>query len=645
MIQYTKIFALIFSIGLIILSGCEPNKEIYEEFDNAEVGPQNNIEITLSDSDYGTIASMATESDPGDTINAAFIDANGYFTDSIAAANYIPALLDNNYPAFAPGSKAQVTFNYHGDMPEDFAYYSEPDSYVLSDDDYASVNFEVGLAKYFYPSSPAQLYLPMILDSVIYEPYPGDILLVSYEKSDVDPVIDTTSSQAEPIFTEKFTLEEDSLGTFIDENVTGDQIWQWADFDGGCVAMTGYFEGNQYENENWLITPSVEIGNEHEEVTLNFRHAINYLYDQWEQLDVLITSDYNEDNPLESQWVSLQIPNWTSGNSWTFESSEDIDLSNYIGTSIRVAFKYTSSTENACTWEISDVNINVPGNAAITGEDPYTTKTLYEFTENGWQIDENAYYLNGYDYDQMGAPGNYNNFSSDAKPANYIPTLLDYKYPLAGAGVSKIIVYDYYTGENTVALASEYTKEQNGQWTSAYDYVQQKTQQFLVGNSRGKWVFDPTVRFTMMTADYQIIVDFVIESDTLGLAYVDQEYMDKDFYFGSDAYHQDFSMYYEDRIEYDPSLEDLSEEDADKVMIKRMKQALIIMLERKFPDAVPEVSGIDVHYIVTFDTWDLARSTWEADFLCTQAASGDGYASFELVDNTLYKEGEAILVE
>jgi hypothetical protein len=49
---------------------------------------------------------------------------------------------------------------------------------------------------------------------------------------------------------------------------------------------------------------------------------------------------------------------------------------------------------------------------------------------------------------------------------------------------------------------------------------------------------------------------------------------------------------------------------------------------------VPQVGGIDVHYIVGFETYNdnLSRSYPEAEYRCTAAASGSNPPQFVLIE-------------
>jgi hypothetical protein len=155
------------------------------------------------------------------------------------------------------------------------------------------------------------------------------------------------------IFLENF---DSNIGTFTAYNVLGDQVWGWGNFDGGCMVMSGYQVTN-FANEDWLISPEISLTGQ-TGVTMNFREAINYITNI-NDLKVLISTNYDgTSNPsTNGTWTELTGFNRAAGNNWTFVNSGDVSLAAYEGQSIRIAFKYTSTSTGSSTWEISKVEV------------------------------------------------------------------------------------------------------------------------------------------------------------------------------------------------------------------------------------------------------------------------------------------------
>ena len=52
-------FLLIISIGLLLFAACEPNQDIYDEYDALQKPYYENLEITLTDADYTSLKKYA----------------------------------------------------------------------------------------------------------------------------------------------------------------------------------------------------------------------------------------------------------------------------------------------------------------------------------------------------------------------------------------------------------------------------------------------------------------------------------------------------------------------------------------------------------------------------------------------------------
>ncbi|MCF8339023.1 MAG: hypothetical protein K9I74_13690 [Bacteroidales bacterium] len=275
--------------------------------------------------------------------------------------------------------------------------------------------------------------------------------------------------------------------------------------------------------------------------------------------------------------------------------------------------------------------------------DGSTTETrisFYDYNEGEWNKVEDTYTLKEKDYDSMGPPGDYDNFTSDIPPEEYLPTFLGLKYPYASQGDKRYVIFEFFTGDDSNPFeirSQEYHYDSTG-WTH-FENMETRTSQFV--RSKGKWVFDPTVRFTMTSSDYQIVVDAVEKK--FGKEFLD-EYGTGEFYTGASAYYSNFDLRLQPRQDdYPDEYGSYSDEELKDLIIQRLVVAMKLLLQNKYPDAVPEVSGVDVHYIVTFESYNnnLSRSTWKADMLCTSA--GDP-PQFELVDNTFIRDGEEFVV-
>jgi len=216
------------------------------------------------------------------------------------------------------------------------------------------------------------------------------------------------------------------------------------------------------------------------------------------------------------------------------------------------------------------------------------------------------YELTTEDYDSMGEdsgkPGRYNNFDSNMNPDDYLPILLSIKYPYALEGDKVAVIYKFYASGKTTKRATEYTLK-DGKW-EAYNPIVVKTDQYINTKSDG-WVFDPTVMFTMVSADYQIIVDWV--KSNKGSEYIDS-YGTQEFWFSAGAYYSNYDV----RDKWDT--------DAFSSWQEAVQSSIAeVLLPAKFPNAVTQVSGIDVMYKVTFAVYSGIAETYTWTFQCTKS--------------------------
>lgn len=115
------------------------------------------------------------------------------------------------------------------------------------------------------------------------------------------------------------------------------------------------------EADSWLFTPSINLPLA-SKITLTFDHVSRYGGNVSEENTLWISTDYTGSNLGESTWTQLTIPNYSSGNDWTFVSSGDIDLSAYAGKRVYLAFRYVGHTTAAGTWEVKNILISATMN-------------------------------------------------------------------------------------------------------------------------------------------------------------------------------------------------------------------------------------------------------------------------------------------
>jgi molybdopterin-binding protein len=182
-------------------------------------------------------------------------------------------------------------------------------------------------------------------------PYTNSGSLINYKTDGTAPSVNATTPNTFVIIQQNFNAF--SLSPWTAVSVTGDQGWTIDSIHGtsssACAKMSGYLVTN-LQNEDWLISPAMNF-NKYTNEVLNFNSAYNYAGDP---LVPMISNNYSGSGaPGSATWTPLTAT--LSPGGWVYTSSGDVDVSSVNGTSVYIAFKYTSSTTAASTWELDDV--------------------------------------------------------------------------------------------------------------------------------------------------------------------------------------------------------------------------------------------------------------------------------------------------
>lgn len=623
---FNKIFLPV--VVLAVAFACNPLEDTYNELEvaaEAEGDAGTTLEYTLTSDEYSALADeLRALGTVEDSVTADFMEQNELVVSGVEVAGYLEELAAANYPQFNIGTAVKVSYNYYEGAIPDYSAYTSPNTYELVSSDYSAVE----KAGFFYPSMPAEDYLPGILATSVQDALDGDIYAVSYMASSDDPEFDESTAGEQTIFTDDLnsgTADEPVDGYFA-QSVTGDQEWVYREFSGdGYAYMSGY-SGGAVPNEDWIVLEDVDLS-EYSEATMSLYQAANFLGSGvfGTDLAIKVSTDFNGTDVSAATWTDVVPDVWPAGNNWTFVTST-IDLTAFAGQTISIGFYYRSTSDFAAAWELSDITITAPGaGPTLLSEAPIENIDYYMLDGSDWEKVDGVYSLNADDYNAMGEasglPGRYDNFSDDAPADAYLPKFLNnfVDYPVEGNEI--ILVYKYFSG-GVQTLASEYTY-MAGEWVMNYLETTTKIDQ-IKKNSTG-WAFDPSVVYEMVSADYQTIVD-VVKGEYPDLV---DDFGTGEFYYGAGSYFVNFDLRASKRTAggdfYQAEYDGLSAEATKQLIEDRMIEGVIVFLENTFTDATT-VEGIDVTYTITFATYDGSNKNWVAVFTVT------GPAQFELTE-------------
>ncbi len=141
--------------------------------------------------------------------------------------------------------------------------------------------------------------------------------------------------------------EEDWHG-WTQVNVEGETAeWTIAEHSGNHYAyMNAYQQG---VNEDWLISPAFDLDS-YSDVVLTFITAKNY---NGPDIEVYFSNDYDGQNPTTATWQALACQ--LSEGSWNWVESGTISLDAFSGNNCHIAYKYTSTEDQAAGWEVDDI--------------------------------------------------------------------------------------------------------------------------------------------------------------------------------------------------------------------------------------------------------------------------------------------------
>lgn len=189
-------------------------------------------------------------------------------------------------------------------------------------------------------------------DSVDYEFYPENTLK-SEEYTGNEQPVEPDDIVIEPIYTATFTTETGNCEiTTVFVPYSGFNVWS---------RSTKYgWTGTAYKDkcnqaDASLITPEIDLTG-HYDAVLSFNHAVNYCSNPSSVLAVEVICD--------GQTTILNDITWPKGSNWTFVESGDISLDAFSGKKIKIAFHYTSTWDEASTWEIKTIRIDAKKNTS-----------------------------------------------------------------------------------------------------------------------------------------------------------------------------------------------------------------------------------------------------------------------------------------
>lgn len=605
-------------IGGFALTGCDYNADNFEGLDEKiELTDVQTLEYTLTDSDYATLKSKASNISSANADALKAVGTDKAFSAENPASKLIPyylAYTGGRFYTLSDGSSIKVTYNNRIDAPEIITAMSAATGYTLSDDDYKAA---WGSDNDFIPAlTPATINkLSKIIPSEGIEA--GSYVAVTYRYAASEPQFDAPEPPAFKKVTSfagagEYMIVAIGDGNYAMTPLAADKKYGYP----GKTEVTitdGAIAAAAAEGLIWTVEAT---GNANE---YTIKGADERYYYQ--------SGNYNSFNVSDTAG--------SEGYAFTFTANSD-------GT-------FTVKNVAVNKWLQYDTNYNSFGSygeekgihptlfaqeksetASVKAVIPASEKRYAIFKWDGSSFSAaDAVILQHADYVAMGQ--SYDNFST--KNAD-LTTYLKLNFPYAKVDEVKNIVYAYYNSseKTTTWVAVQYTFD-GASWIKN-DNTEQVTDQFVRQN--GAWVYNPSVVITLnpgkgqaLSAQYfQAMTDWVWENvdlklgaDKKGTHFV-TSYGNNEYYTGASAYQGNIdlrpgsarSQYGSESYQGSELVEagiafpgdgynDLDDEQVVDLMTKRVQYVLGKVLAQLHPDAKP-VDGIDVTYTVNFGVYE-----------------------------------------
>lgn len=128
-------------------------------------------------------------------------------------------------------------------------------------------------------------------------------------------------------------------------------VWSWKEYNGShYLNASAYASGSAKEALSYAISPVIDLSGK-TEASVSFEHAAKF------QTTLRDLCGFCVREAGTDKWTDLSIKKWPGTTGWTFVNSGDMDLKDFLGKKIELAFRYGSSAAGADTWEVKSVKV------------------------------------------------------------------------------------------------------------------------------------------------------------------------------------------------------------------------------------------------------------------------------------------------
>lgn len=536
--------SLLYVAAALMLFGCEDYNELnFDGYKDLAVPTDvKSINYTLKKADYadlfklsankavaeGTITVNPETGEADSTMYDAFEAnaKNSYFTDLVPAELYLPAFLADKWSTATDGSSAIITVNELAEVPELNQQIMKAQPHTLAAADYA-IAWEKGEGhEFFSPSYPASKYMNRILKDAFDDAAKGDVVLVSYNYAETDPVVSGNEEEEEKYdaissilengagdYTVKGTVMATYSRGYLVSDGTGHILFYAGSSDAAAVGdvvtisgtVTTYAGLYQFGNTSTLTVVATDG-----KVTYPTPRTLSAT-----DMDAMLTApaveyvSYTGTLSISGYYYNVNIEGAeTAIGSISYPAEGLVDASldgqkvtvtgYFIGVSSGKYFNTMATSVTAATEAAA-----APRRAA-TVANTTTVLALYQWDGTAWTAVD-ADVVQPAEYAAMGMSGN-----SISTPETYIPMYLAKNYPYA---VSKDKITLVYYNKSNQLVAESYVYD-GTEWTSTV--LEEGVYNFNLID--GEWVYKTfkcvPVSEVTESGIYVMVADIKVNEDT-----------------------------------------------------------------------------------------------------------------------------------
>ena len=164
----------------------------------------------------------------------------------------------------------------------------------------------------------------------------------------------------QPSVTEETLLQESFASgrgkfTVDDKSLSAHMRYVWSPYKNNyvsCMKASAYVQSQNQAAESWLVSPVIDLTS-YTQAVLSFEQACNFLKTYKNRAKEFLSVCVSDDGGTHWKNCSVDIPHQDN---WTFVPTE-VDLTEFAGKKVQIAFVYKSTTVCAPTWEIMNLKL------------------------------------------------------------------------------------------------------------------------------------------------------------------------------------------------------------------------------------------------------------------------------------------------